>query len=61
MPVHKDIECDGCGQNPVVGLRFKCQSCDDFDLCASCKIANKHSQHSFETIEEPRSRENVSI
>ena len=28
--------CDRCGQQPVVGLRWHCRVCKDFDLCDAC-------------------------
>ena len=31
--VHEKITCDGCSKNPVVGIRYKCSECADFDLC----------------------------
>ena len=33
---HLDITCDGCGAEPIVGKRFKCQLCRDVDLCEQC-------------------------
>lgn len=33
---HIDITCDGCDAEPIVGKRFKCQACDDRDLCEAC-------------------------
>jgi len=33
---HQAITCDGCGMSPLVGPRYKCRDCDDFDYCRSC-------------------------
>ena len=40
--IHKNIQCDGCGMHPLVGIRYKCKVCDDFDYCESCYEANKN-------------------
>jgi len=40
--VHNGITCDGCQQSPIAGVRFKCRTCDDFDLCESCEAKNVH-------------------
>lgn len=41
-------KCDGCGIDPIVGLRFKCDVCPDYDLCLSCmesgKLTKKHEK-----------------
>ncbi|KAI0771669.1 hypothetical protein BD413DRAFT_60009 [Trametes elegans] len=34
--VHDGIQCDGCMAYPVVGVRFKCIDCYDFDYCSIC-------------------------
>jgi len=34
--LHEGIVCDGCNQQPLRGLRFKCKTHPDFDLCAEC-------------------------
>ena len=39
---HFGVECDGCGARPIVGTRFKCCVCCDFDLCAHCESLGKH-------------------
>ena len=31
--------CDVCGEQPVVGRRFHCRVCHDFDLCHSCYVS----------------------
>jgi len=35
--VHYRVQCDGCGMAPIIGNRFKCNVCPDYDLCESCK------------------------
>jgi len=34
--VHHRITCDGCATRPIVGLRWKCKQCADYDLCNAC-------------------------
>merc|ERR1712013_647298 len=38
--IHPGIVCDGCEKTPIVGHRYKCVVCDDFDLCGSCEAAS---------------------
>jgi len=40
--VHHGITCDGCQQSPISGIRFKCRTCPDFDLCEACEAKNVH-------------------
>ena len=46
--VHSKIMCDGCGMLPILGWRYKCSICDDFNLCENCeeRIGRKHN-HPF--------------
>eukprot|EP01006_Ploeotia_vitrea_P048762 TRINITY_DN67269_c8_g1_i1.p1 TRINITY_DN67269_c8_g1~~TRINITY_DN67269_c8_g1_i1.p1 ORF type:complete len:1492 (+),score=177.50 TRINITY_DN67269_c8_g1_i1:52-4527(+) len=30
------VQCDGCDQVPLMGARYKCETCDNWDLCGSC-------------------------
>jgi hypothetical protein len=30
------ILCDGCGANPVRGVRYHCAACPNYDLCEAC-------------------------
>jgi len=43
--VHWGITCDACSAHPIVGNRYKCKTCNDFDLCEECKESGKHSEH----------------
>lgn len=35
--VHEGVACDGCRQQPISGIRFKCTVCDNYDLCERCE------------------------
>jgi hypothetical protein len=41
--VHRSITCDACRMCPVVGVRYKCSTCPDYDLCADCIATNESS------------------
>ena len=42
---HETIICDGCGANPVIGVRFMCSVCADTDFCQTCEKNGVHNQH----------------
>ena len=44
--VHETVECDGCGVGPIVGPRYKCSVCENFDFCARCEEFVDH-EHAF--------------
>lgn len=49
---HTGISCDYCcGDQNLQGNRFKCQTCDNFDLCQSCFENHNHDRrHVFVLI-----------
>jgi len=52
--VHQNIQCDGCGQYPLVGARFKCTVCPDFDLCSACESKDLHDpSHPLLKLKDP--------
>ena len=52
--IHRNYICDGCGMNPIVGIRYHCLSCQNFDYCINCMEENKvKHKHSFKAIEKP--------
>lgn len=50
--VHPNVECDGCGQAPIVGPRYKCSVRKDFDFCQTCEERRSHP-HPFLKINKP--------
>lgn len=49
---HKGVKCDGCGQDPLEGVRYKCNVCPGFDLCEKCRPRSAHT-HAFVKIKVP--------
>jgi len=59
VEIHKNIICDGCEKDPLIGKRFKCTTCRDYDLCETCHN-NRHAihpEHSFYRMPAPFSLE----
>ncbi|KAL9185575.1 hypothetical protein ACHAXT_003352 [Thalassiosira profunda] len=45
--VHFGVGCDGCGEFPIIGRRFKCNDCSEeigVDLCGSCFDSGVHER-----------------
>ena len=49
---HPGVTCDGCDQ-PVVGFRYKCVQCPDYDLCGRCEAKKIHPGHNMMRISAP--------
>lgn len=45
--------CDACSTSPITGPRYKCQLCEDFDMCDSCFHSVKGHRHPFIRFTEP--------
>jgi sequestosome 1 len=50
--VHQGVSCDGCNQE-VVGFRYKCVVCPDYDLCGKCETKGAHPGHNMIRIATP--------
>ncbi|XP_049787287.1 sequestosome-1 isoform X1 [Schistocerca cancellata] len=50
--VHEGVTCDGCNKL-IVGFRYKCAVCPDFDLCSSCEGFGMHDEHFMIRISKP--------
>ena len=38
--IHNGIKCNHCFQEPIVGCRYKCSQCNDYNLCQDCEEKN---------------------
>ena len=53
-PIHHMYSCDGCGMSPIVGNRYKCSVCDNFDYCEKCEAIYKNQHnHQFLKVSKP--------
>ena len=52
--IHYNVSCDGCKMKPLIGKRYKCKGCFNFDYCEKCYEKNKLThKHEFNLIEKP--------
>jgi len=52
--IHEGVTCDICLISPIVGIRYKCSVCPDFDLCQECQTTGQHSKdHPLTKIVDP--------
>lgn len=40
--IHRGVQCNGCGENPIRGIRYRCLNCADYDLCEQCEALQIH-------------------
>ena len=52
--VHAGVICDECQEN-IVGLRYKCLYCSNYDLCKECESTGIHDHHIMLRISSPNS------
>ncbi|UJR24056.1 hypothetical protein I4U23_027024 [Adineta vaga] len=45
------VTCDGCSKCPVIGQRYYCETCKNYDLCAECE--KKGHDHPLKLIPPP--------
>ena len=51
--VHFYVKCRGCGLTPIVGIRYKCSVCPDYNLCETCEdtITHNHALLKIKTLD----------
>jgi hypothetical protein len=40
--VHTGVTCDSCSMSPIIGTRYKCSVCHNFDFCQNCERNVQH-------------------
>jgi hypothetical protein len=50
--VHEMISCNGCNESPIVGIRYKCTECPNFNYCEKCEVDLDHP-HPFIKLRKP--------
>ena len=59
QPIHKGIKCNKCGMKDIKGIRYKCSTCLNYNLCEKCEDISAHDEnHVFVKIKEPIFEEN---
>eukprot|EP00828_Plagiopyla_frontata_P035856 TRINITY_DN47459_c0_g1_i2.p2 TRINITY_DN47459_c0_g1~~TRINITY_DN47459_c0_g1_i2.p2 ORF type:complete len:352 (+),score=79.23 TRINITY_DN47459_c0_g1_i2:162-1217(+) len=51
ISIHINCICDGCGMNPIIGIRYKCSVCKEFNYCENCEMSKEH-EHLFLKIKD---------
>ncbi|EFA75084.1 myb domain-containing protein [Heterostelium album PN500] len=59
LVVHEGYKCDGCDEEPIIGIRWRCEECLEIDLCDECnntyeEIGSHKSTHhmrSYTTVD----------
>ena len=59
MTVHKEIKCNKCNKKPIVGFRYKCTICDNYNLCEQCEENTDHIHDFIKINEEEKEEEKI--
>ena len=61
---HKGIKCEQCFTEPIIGLRYKCSQCENYNLCSNCEekngVTNAHP-HDFIKIRKENTNDSTVI
>ena len=60
--VHIGISCNNCNCENIIGPRYTCTVCPNYNLCSKCEeISNHDINHIFVKIKKPNYNENLNI
>jgi hypothetical protein len=43
LSIHKSIKCNECNCPEIIGPRFKCIKCENYNLCSKCEEETEHN------------------
>ena len=58
--IHKNFHCEECRMSPIIGVRYNCKTCENFNYCENCIVKKgvEHG-HEFNKIEIPIEYEGI--
>ena len=60
--VHNGIKCSHCFIEPIVGIRYKCSHCNEYNLCQECEEKNSETgKHPYDFIKIRKEEKNNNI
>ena len=57
--IHHGVKCKQCYVEPIVGYRYKCHECENYNLCQNCEEKNSKNKihpHNFIKIRESQNK-----
>eukprot|EP00096_Caligus_rogercresseyi_P004921 TRINITY_DN1958_c0_g1_i1.p1 TRINITY_DN1958_c0_g1~~TRINITY_DN1958_c0_g1_i1.p1 ORF type:complete len:185 (-),score=17.33 TRINITY_DN1958_c0_g1_i1:29-562(-) len=57
---HRGLRCHGC-KYPILGFRYKCLTCPNYEQCATCENSGSHEQHRFIRISKQEDKYSKSL
>jgi hypothetical protein len=50
--IHNNISCNNCKTIPIVGYRYKCLECSNYNLCQQCEKTIEHEHNLIKFVNE---------
>ena len=57
--MHNNIRCNECKIYPIIGYRYKCLECPDYNLCEGCEKIVNHEHNFVKYVSEEKNFTNV--